>query len=51
MVNRNFKQTVYVDQFTDGVLDPEKEMAYYVKDHGTIIANTAPGCWGPMITP
>ena len=51
MVNRNFKQTVYVDQFTDGVLDPEKEMAYYVKDHGMIIANTAPGCWGPMITP
>lgn len=22
-----------------------------VKDGGTIIANTAPGCWGPMITP
>ncbi len=22
-----------------------------VRDGGTIIANTAPGCWGPMITP
>src|SRR5690606_6462610 len=22
-----------------------------VKDGGTIVANTAPGCWGPMITP
>lgn len=22
-----------------------------VKDGGTIIANTAPGCWGPMLTP
>jgi len=22
-----------------------------VKDGGYIIANTAPGCWGPMLTP
>jgi formamidase len=26
-------------------------MKYVVKDGGRIIANTAPGCWGPMITP
>lgn len=26
-------------------------MEYHVKDGGQIIANTAPGCWGPMITP
>lgn len=45
------KQTVYVNQFTDGILDPNKEMEYHVKDGGHIIANTAPGCWGPMITP
>lgn len=51
MTNRNFKQTVYVDKFTDGVLDPTQEMSYFVKDKGTIVANTAPGCWGPMITP
>ncbi len=26
-------------------------MRYTVKDGGHIVANTAPGCWGPMITP
>lgn len=45
------KQTVYVNEFTDGVLDPNKKMEYVVKDGGYIVANTAPGCWGPMITP
>lgn len=45
------KQTVYVNTFTDGILDPEREMEYVVKDGGHIVANTAPGCWGPMITP
>ena len=44
-------ETVYVNDFTDGVLDPEKPMLGPVKDGGHIIANTAPGCWGPMITP
>jgi formamidase len=43
--------TVYVDQFTDGVLDPAKPMLGPVRDNGYIVANTAPGCWGPMITP
>ncbi|QKY70188.1 acetamidase/formamidase family protein [Lentibacillus sp. CBA3610] len=45
------KKTVYVNEFTDGVLDPEKEMEYVVQDGGYIVANTTPGCWGPMITP
>lgn len=45
------KQTVYVDKLTNGILDPNEEMLGPVKDGGTIIANTAPGCWGPMITP
>lgn len=44
-------ETLFVNHFIDGVLDPEKEMLGPVKDGGTIIANTAPGCWGPMITP
>lgn len=44
-------QTVYVDKFTDGILDPKKPFLGPVKDGGHIIANTAPGCWGPMITP
>jgi acetamidase/formamidase len=45
------KQTVFVDQFTNGVLDPNLEFEYMVKDGGHIVANTAPGCWGPMMTP
>ncbi len=49
--NDKGKETVYVNEYTDGVLDPEKPMLGPVKDGGHIIANTAPGCWGPMITP
>jgi formamidase len=45
------ENTVFVSTFTDGILDPEKQMLGPVSDGGTIIANTAPGCWGPMITP
>ncbi|WP_197073439.1 acetamidase/formamidase family protein [Clostridium polynesiense] len=45
------KQTVMVNTFTNGILDPEKDMLGPVKDGGRIIVNTAPGCWGPMITP
>lgn len=47
----NAKQTVFVNEFTDGVLDPNKEMEHVVKNGGHIVANTTPGCWGPMITP
>lgn len=45
------RQTVFVNEFTNGILDPKEEMLGPVKDGGFIIANTAPGCWGPMITP
>nr|MCU0817483.1 acetamidase/formamidase family protein [Cypionkella sp.] len=31
--------------------DPAAPMLGPVENGGTIIANTAPGCWGPMITP
>ncbi|MCB0015092.1 MAG: acetamidase/formamidase family protein, partial [Anaerolineales bacterium] len=44
-------ETVYVDQYVNGILDPNKPMLGPVRDGGHIIANTAPGCWGPMITP
>ncbi|MBI1299168.1 acetamidase [bacterium] len=44
-------ETVFVDQFTDGMLDPNQPMLGPVRDGGHIVANTAPGCWGPMITP
>ena len=35
----------------DAVLDPARPMLGPVADGGWIVANTAPGCWGPMITP
>jgi len=43
--------TLNVDTYTDGVLDPAKPMLGPVEDGGTIVAHTAPGCWGPMLTP
>ncbi|HEY3019920.1 MAG TPA: acetamidase/formamidase family protein, partial [Solirubrobacteraceae bacterium] len=42
---------VIVDTFTDGVLRPDEPMLGPVEDGGHIVFNTAPGCWGPMITP
>jgi acetamidase/formamidase len=48
---RNGHETIYVDQFIDGILDPAKPMLGPVRDGGHIIANTTPGCWGPMLTP
>jgi formamidase len=44
-------ETVFVNEFTDGLLDPARSMLGPVSDGGHIVANTAPGCWGPMITP
>ncbi len=44
-------ETLFVNEFTDGILDPMGSMLGPLKDGGTIIANTAPGCWGPMLTP
>ncbi|WRP13781.1 acetamidase/formamidase family protein [Geochorda subterranea] len=44
-------RNVVVSSFTNGILDPDALMLGPVQDGGTIIANTAPGCWGPMITP
>jgi formamidase len=45
------QETVYVDRYVDGLLDPARPMLGPVRDGGHILANTAPGCWGPMITP
>ena len=45
------KRSLVVQGFTNGVLDPAEPMLGPVENGGTIIANTAPGCWGPMITP
>lgn len=43
--------TVFVNQFTNGILDPSKEMLGPLQSGGRIVVNTAPGCWGPMLTP
>jgi formamidase len=50
-VARTARRTVFVAEFTDGLLDPEREQLGPVADGGAIVANTAPGCWGPMLTP
>lgn len=42
---------VFVDRYVDGILDPALPMLGPVRDGGRIVAHTAPGCWGPMITP
>ena len=44
-------ETVYVDRFCNGIIGPSAEVLGTVRNGGTIVANTAPGCWGPMITP
>ena len=45
------RRSVVVQGFTNSVLDPSAPMLGPVENGGTILANTAPGCWGPMITP
>ena len=50
-VTRQGSKTVFVDRFCDGIIGPSTEMLGPVRDGGHIVANTAPGCWGPMITP
>src|SRR6202521_4207997 len=45
------RRTVFVSELTDGILDPAKPMLGPLTAGGTIVGNTAPGCWGPMITP
>ncbi len=50
-MNEKAVETLFVNQFVNGLLDPSQEMLGPLKDGGHIIANTAPGCWGPMITP
>lgn len=44
-------RSIVVNEYTNSLLDPDAPMLGPVQNGGTIIANTAPGCWGPMITP
>lgn len=45
------KKLIKVATFTGGLVGPGIPMIGPVADGGTIVAETAPGCWGPMITP
>jgi len=44
-------KTIRVATFTGGLVGPSLPMLGPLADGGTIRAKTAPGCWGPMITP
>ena len=43
--------TIFVNKYTNGILDPSAEMLGPIKSGDRIVAHTAPGCWGPMLTP
>jgi acetamidase/formamidase len=45
------RDAVVVQTFTNGILDPDGEMLGPVQSGGRVVASTAPGCWGPMVTP
>lgn len=45
------QSTLIVRTFTNGILGPSVEMLGPLRSGGVIVAHTAPGCWGPMITP
>jgi len=49
--NTTASEKISVSTFTNGILDPTEPMLGPVRDGGVIEANTAPGCWGPMINP
>lgn len=42
---------VYNDRYTNGIIGPKTKMLESLVDGGTVIYETTPGCWGPMITP
>jgi formamidase len=50
-MSKEAQNTVRVSTFTGGLVGPSNAQLGPVADGGTIIAETAPGCWGPMITP
>lgn len=45
------QSTIFVNTFTNGILGPSSTMLGPLRSGGIIVAHTAPGCWGPMITP
>lgn len=47
---KNPVETLFINEFTNGILNPNEKMLGPVCDGGTIIANVAPSNWGPMIS-
>jgi len=50
-MSKDVQKTIHVSTFTGGLVGPSQPMIGPLADGGTIVAETAPGCWGPMITP
>jgi len=50
-MSKEAQRTIRVDTFTGGLVGPSISMLGPVADGGTIVAESPPGCWGPMITP
>lgn len=50
-MNSGAQKTIRVTTFTGGLVGPSITPLGPLADGGTIVAETAPGCWGPMITP
>lgn len=50
-MSKHAHANVRVSTYTGGLVGPTIPMFGPVGDGGTIDAETAPGCWGPMITP
>ncbi len=44
-------ENINVESFSRGIIGPSINIAGTVKNGGIISVDTAPGCWGPMITP
>jgi acetamidase/formamidase len=42
---------MYVNTYTNGVIGPHVTMTEPIDDGECVTFHTAPGCWGPMITP
>ena len=50
-MSKDPRLSIHVSTFTGGLVGPSIPMLGPLADGGTIVAETAPGCWGPMITP
>ncbi len=50
LIAMNFKNSYTVEKYTD-IVGGSSEMCGKVHDGDVLIAETPPGCWGPMITP